>query len=68
MKSLDISVANVVINNLVPAFDEETWELADTNKAVALLKLERDNQQPYLSQYGAITNSLGIKQSMSGIL
>ena len=61
LKSLDISVANVVINNLVPAFDEETWELADTNKAVALLKLERDNQQPYLSQYGSITTSLGIK-------
>ena len=61
LKSLDISVANVVINNLVPAFDDETWELADTNKAVALLKLERDNQQPYLSHYGAVTNSLGIK-------
>ena len=61
LKSLDIEVANVVINNLVPAFDESTWELADTNKAVALLKLERDNQQPYLAQYGSITSALGIK-------
>jgi len=61
LKSLDIDVANVVINNLVPAFDESTWEIADTNKAVALLKLERDNQQPYLAQYGAITSSLDIK-------
>lgn len=61
LKSLDIEVANVVINNLVPAFDESTWELADTNKAVALLKLERDNQQPYLTQYGSITSALGIK-------
>jgi len=61
LKSLNIDVANVVINNLVPAFDESTWEISDTNKAVALLKLERDNQQPYLAQYGAITSSLGIK-------
>ena len=61
LKGLDIDVANVVINNLVPAFDEETWELAETNKAVALLKLERDNQQPYLSRYTGVTSALGIK-------
>ncbi len=61
LKGLDIDVANVVINNLVPAFDEETWELAETNKAVALLKLERDNQQPYLSRYNGVTSALGIK-------
>ena len=60
LKGLDIDVANVVINNLVPAFDEETWELAETNKAVALLKLERDNQQPYLSRYNGVTSALGI--------
>ncbi len=61
LKGLDIDVANVVINNLVPAFDEDTWELAETNKAVALLKLERDNQQPYLSRYTGVTSALGIK-------
>ena len=61
LQTLDIEVANVIINNLVPAFDEETWELAETNKAVALLKLERDNQQPYLGKYHIITTSQGIK-------
>jgi len=61
LKTLDINVANVVINNLVPSFDEETWELAETNKAVALLKLERDNQQPYLSHYTDVTSALDIK-------
>ena len=61
LQSLDIHVANVVINNLVPAFDEPTWELAETNKAVALLKLERDNQQPYLTKYNTITSAIGIK-------
>jgi len=61
LKTLDIDVANVVINNLVPSFDEETWESAETNKAVALLKLERDNQQPYLSHYADVTSALNIK-------
>jgi arsenite-transporting ATPase len=61
LKTLDIDVANVIINNLVPSFDEETWELAETNKAVALLKLERDNQQPYLSHYADVTSALNIK-------
>jgi len=56
LETLDIKVNNIIINHLIPAFDDETWELADSNKAVALLKLERENQQPYLSQYTDLTN------------
>tara|TARA_R110002167_G_scaffold55918_2_gene158798 strand:+ start:405 stop:1580 length:1176 start_codon:yes stop_codon:yes gene_type:complete len=52
-------VNNVIINGLIPSFDEETWEIADTNKAVALVKMQHDLQQPYITQYKTLTNSEG---------
>ena len=49
------TVNNVIVNGLIPSFDEETWADADSNKAVALLKMQYDLQQPYISQYKALT-------------
>ena len=48
-------VNNVIVNGLIPSFGEETWADAETNKAVALVKMENDMQQPYISQYRTLT-------------
>ena len=55
------TVNNVIVNGLIPSFDEETWADADSNKAVALLKMQYDLQQPYISQYKALTSEEGCK-------
>lgn len=54
-------VHNVIVNGLIPSFGEETWADAETNKAVALVKMEHDMQQPYISQYRTLTNVEGCK-------
>ena len=48
------------MNNIVPSFDKETWEESPNNKAVALLKMEKDMQQTYISQYSTLTSEEGI--------
>jgi len=60
LQTLGIETRNIVVNNLVPAFDDETWAAGDSNRAVALLRLERDNQQPYLTRYNELTSSAKI--------
>ena len=42
LKTQGFAVDNILVNNLVPKFDDETWSLANKNKAVALLKMEYD--------------------------
>lgn len=54
-------IHNLVINNIIPTFDEPTWEAAASNKAVALLKMERENQQPYITKFNTVTNRENIK-------
>ena len=44
-------VDNIIINQMIPSFEEEVWSMAHTNKAVGLLKKEFDNQQPYLEKF-----------------
>jgi arsenite/tail-anchored protein-transporting ATPase len=44
-------IDNILINNIVPKFDDDTWSLASKNKAVALLKMEYDSQKVYISRY-----------------
>ena len=61
LKSQGFQVHNIVVNNLIPSFTEETWELANSNKAVALLKNELMNQQPYVAKYQHFTNKEGIR-------
>ncbi len=61
LKAQGFKVNNLVVNGLIPNFGTETWELAKDNKAVALLKMEYELQQPYVAEYKALTNMEGIK-------
>jgi len=61
LKAQGFKVNNLVVNGLIPNFGKETWELAKDNKAVALLKMEYDLQQPYVAEYKALTNMEGVK-------
>jgi len=54
------TVKNLIVNNIIPSFDEETWKEASNNKAVALLKTEKDIQQNYISQYSTVTRERDI--------
>jgi hypothetical protein len=54
-------VNNVIINGLIPSFGEDTWAEAKTNKAVALVKMEHDLQQPYIAQYKNLTKKEGCR-------
>jgi len=47
----NFSVDNVVINHLVPDFEEDVWEASATNKAVSLIKMEYELQRPYRVKY-----------------
>lgn len=61
LKAQGFSINNIIINNMIPTFDEGTWDLASTNKAVALLKSERANQQPYIQAYHQFTKKEQVK-------
>lgn len=56
LKKQGFVVNNILVNNIIPNFDEETWKVATQNKAVALLKSEKNNQQPYVQAYHQFTN------------
>tara|TARA_R110002020_G_scaffold287028_2_gene502504 strand:- start:244 stop:1410 length:1167 start_codon:yes stop_codon:yes gene_type:complete len=60
LQTQGFTINNVIINNIIPTFDDKTWEMASTNKAVALLKMERENQLPYITQYDTLTKREGI--------
>ena len=53
-------VKNLIVNNIIPSFDEETWAEAPNNKAIALLKMEKEMQQNYISQYSTLSSKEGI--------
>ena len=55
LKGQGFKVNNLLVNNIIPTFDDETWSMASVNKAVGLLKSERNNQQPYVKAYHQFT-------------
>jgi TRC40/GET3/ArsA family transport-energizing ATPase len=61
LKAQEFTVNNVIINGLIPSFGEDTWAEAKTNKAVALVKMEHDLQQPYIAQYKNLTKKEGCR-------
>lgn len=61
LKAQGFKVNNLVVNGLIPNFGKETWELAKGNKAVALLKMEYELQQPYVAEYKALTKMESVK-------
>ncbi len=60
LNSQGFKVDNILINNLVPKFNEETWSIAGKNKAVALLKMEYDSQQRHIVNYNTYCKEKGI--------
>lgn len=54
LQSKNFKVDNIIINHLVPDFDESVWEMSSSNKAVSLLKMEHDLQKPYRIKYKSI--------------
>jgi len=55
LKGQGFKIHNIIVNNIIPSFDAETWEFASSNKAVALLKMQHDEQMPYIKQYDTMT-------------
>jgi arsenite-transporting ATPase len=60
LKTQGFKVHNIVVNNIIPSFDDETWSLANKNKAVALLKMQREGQKKYITMYNTFTKGEGI--------
>ena len=60
LKNQGFVINNLLVNNIIPTFDAPTWELASSNKAVALMKSEKNNQQPYVKAYHQFTTGEGI--------
>jgi|LWDU01.1.fsa_nt_gi arsenite-transporting ATPase len=60
LESQGFNIKNLVVNNIIPSFDEKTWSEAPNNKAVALLKTEKDIQKDYISLYSTLTEEEGI--------
>ena len=60
LKAQGFTIHNIILNNIVPSFDAETWEAASNNKAVALLKMERESQLPYIHSYDTMTKEESI--------
>ena len=60
LKTQGFKVHNIIVNNIIPSFDEDTWSLANKNKAVALLKMQREGQKSYISLYNTFTKGEGI--------
>jgi TRC40/GET3/ArsA family transport-energizing ATPase len=60
LKAQGFKVKNLVINGMIPNFGSEVWDAATDNKAVALLKMEYELQQPYLAQFKTMTNQESI--------
>jgi len=60
LKANNFSINNVVINHLVPDFEEDVWEASATNKAVSLIKMEHELQKPYRIKYQQLCESENI--------
>jgi arsenite-transporting ATPase len=60
LKANNFSINNVVINHLVPDFEEDVWEASATNKAVSLIKMEYELQKPYRIKYQQLCESENI--------
>lgn len=60
LESQQISVHNIVVNNIIPNFGEATWKTTqgdEPNRAAQLIKCEYDIQQPYLLKYQEICDA-----------
>ena len=60
LEGQQISVDNIIVNNIMPNFGPAVWEQAETNPATQLVKCEFDIQ-PYLKSYQALTDTKSIR-------
>jgi arsenite-transporting ATPase len=51
LKKMNIPVGNIIVNNIMPNFGDEEWEMAAEHPSIGLVKSEYDVQQPYLQQF-----------------
>lgn len=56
LKKMNIPVGNIIVNNIMPNFGEEEWEMAAEHPSIGLVKSEYDVQQPYLQQFRDLCN------------
>ena len=61
LDNMKIPVQHIVVNQIIPSFTPDVWEIAPSNPAVALLKTEYDIQQPYLGRFKKLTSSHPIR-------
>ena len=61
LKANNFPLDNIVINHLVPDFEDSVWEASATNKAVSLIKMEYDLQKPYRLKYEHLCEVEGLK-------
>ena len=61
LKANNFPLDNIIINHLVPDFEEAVWEASATNKAVSLIKMEYDLQRPYRLKYEHLCEVEGLK-------
>ena len=61
LKANNFPLDNIVINHLVPDFEDDVWEASATNKAVSLIKMEYDLQKPYRLKYEHLCEVEGLK-------
>ena len=61
LDNMKIPVQHIVVNQIIPSFTPDVWEIAPSNPAVALLKTEYDIQQPYLGRFKELTSSHPIR-------
>tara|TARA_R110002074_G_scaffold19413_2_gene61816 strand:- start:486 stop:1649 length:1164 start_codon:yes stop_codon:yes gene_type:complete len=61
LDNMKIPVQHIVVNQIIPSFTPDVWEIAPTNPAVALLKTEHDIQQPYLARFKELTSTSPIR-------
>ena len=51
LKKMNIPVGTIIVNNIMPNFGAEEWEMAAEHPSIGLVKSEYDMQQPYLQQF-----------------
>tara|TARA_B100002019_G_scaffold291919_1_gene313465 strand:- start:24971 stop:26146 length:1176 start_codon:yes stop_codon:yes gene_type:complete len=61
LKKMKIPVGNIIVNNIMPNFGKDEWDLAEEHPAIGLVKREYDNQQPYLQRFRDLAKSEGVQ-------
>ncbi|SVD29828.1 uncharacterized protein METZ01_LOCUS382682, partial [marine metagenome] len=61
LKKMNIPVGTIIVNNIMPNFGAEEWDMAAEHPSIGLVKAEYDMQQPYLQQFRDLCAEENIK-------